>query len=107
LTELCAHPYINTANYLKLRGDLSQWDVLYDRALSLIQDAQWSAQTWSNRAEGDLLRGDKEKAIGSYLNAASIYISVRDTKNGRANAQKAATLDPSNPDLKRLSASFN
>ncbi len=102
--ELCAHPYLNTAHYLRMRGDLSKWDRLYDRALSLIQENQWQADEWSIRADGDSMLGNKPKAIGSYLTAAGIYLRIGQQDKARNNFRKAALLDPSDADLARLSA---
>lgn len=101
--ELCAHPYIDTARYLKMRGDLTNWDQLYDRALSLIQENQWQADEWSARADGDDLLGNKSKAIGSYLTAAVIYLRMGQKDKALNNFRKASHLAPSDPDLARLS----
>lgn len=61
LLELCAHPYLNTADFLRLRGDLTCWDPLYEKGLSLISENPWLAETWARRAEGDAALGEKEK----------------------------------------------
>jgi len=103
LQELCAHPYINMANYLKLSGDLSNWDQLYDRALTLIQENQWLGDEWSARGDGDSLLGNRSKAIGSYLTAAGIYLRIGQKDKALDNFRKAALLDPADTDLKHLS----
>jgi hypothetical protein len=99
--EICAHPYFNTANYLKLRGDLTHWDCLYDEALSLIQEKSWLADEWSRRAEGDLLLGNKINALVDYENSAAEYLEIEKTNLAKENLQRALTLDPDNLNLKR------
>ena len=91
--ELCAHPYINEANYLKMSGDLTFWNIFYDHALSLIQENPWLAQTWSGRAEGDLLMGDKEKALTAYTTSAFEYMSVGMRKEAIQTLQKAQNIN--------------
>jgi hypothetical protein len=100
--ELCAHPYINEANFLKLKGDLIFWDVLYDHALTLIQENPWRAQTWFNRAEGDLLIDKKQDASLAYDASAFEYLSIGMRKEGMLAFQNAQMIEstPSGPQNK-------
>jgi hypothetical protein len=92
--ELCAHPYINEANYLKIVGNLDFWDIFYDHALGLIQENPWLAQTWSGRAEGDLLVGNKKEALTAFKTSAFEYLSVGMRKETILALQKAQNIDP-------------
>ena len=100
--ELCAHPYINWADYLKLTGDLTQWEILYGRAISLIQENPWLAQTWDKRAEGELLLGNKGAAVESYITAARNYGRMGDRTKAYGEVQKARALFPQEPGLRKL-----
>ena len=102
--ELCAHPYINAADYLKLRDDLTQWDKLYDEGLSLIGEDPWLAEAWSQRAAGDLLLGEKPKALESYLLSAEIDLGLGLKEPAKTALQKVLELDPSNEKIRRINA---
>lgn len=71
--ELCAHPFLNTANYLKLRHDMLHWDSYYLQALNLIRDPRWRAETWANKAKIDLEDGKKRIAMEEYILSARNY----------------------------------
>jgi len=101
LLELCAHPYLNTANYLKLKGNLSHWDDLYNQGLSLIQENPWLAQTWEMRAEGEVELGKKREATAAYAISALQYQSAKMALEERLCLKKALFLDPSNTALRQ------
>ncbi len=44
LLQACAHPFIDTAEYLEAKGDSADSNWLYNRALLLIQDKNWRAE---------------------------------------------------------------
>ena len=73
LESLCAHPYINMANYQGSRGQWEHWDTYYERALGLIRDPRWRAETWANKADGDLKLGKTDLASQGFLGAYSDY----------------------------------
>jgi hypothetical protein len=97
MAELCAHPYINAANYLKFKGDLRNWDSFYVKSLSLIQDPKWSAETSANKAEGDLLLGDKTVALVDYLFAYQQYKKLGMGIQSEEMWRKALGLQPKTP----------
>jgi hypothetical protein len=97
--ELCAHPYINEANYLKMFGNLDFWDIFYDHSLSLIQENPWLAETWSGRAEGDLLMGNKKEAVTAFKTSAIEYYSVGMREQTILALQKAQNIDPTELDI--------
>lgn len=106
LIELCAHPYLNMADYLRLKGNLTLWDGLYDRALGLIAENPWLAETWEARGDGDLLLKEKNRALGAYEAAALNYWNCGLRTKAEKALQKASRLDPTNSGLKRLSAAL-
>jgi len=106
LLELCAHPYLNTANYLKLKGDLSNWNDLYDKGLSLIQENPWLAQTWEMRADGDVSLGNNRETAAAYVMSALQYQSVGMEKEARLCLKKALAQDPSNAKLQKALTSL-
>ena len=107
LLELCAHPYLNMANYMKLKNDFSHWDSYYLRALSLIPDPEWRAKEWSNKAEGDLKSGSLQLAVQDYVASSQEYFLSGRVGESRDNLQKALELDPRNPGLHQLITGFN
>lgn len=107
LQELCAHPYLNTANYLRFRGDLRYWDSYYLRALSLIQDSRWLAETWANKAGGDIKLKKSQIAAADYLLSAMEYRREGMMNDALESIKKAAALDPSNPAIQQAVSSFN
>jgi tetratricopeptide (TPR) repeat protein len=102
LLELCSFPFLNAANYLRLRGDMSRWDDLYDKALSLIQEKQWLGEEWAKRAEGDLAAGNKPLALGAYEMSALEFLNAGQLEKGVESLRKAAALDPPNQNLRRI-----
>ncbi len=99
--EICAHPFLNTAGYEKIHGDLSHWDWLYEKALGLIQENPWLAQTWSDRGDGDMLFGNKPEAYKCYQMSGYEYLQIRQYKNAIVPLQKALKLHPENLDIQQ------
>ena len=97
LLELCAHPYLNTANYLKFRGDLRAWDDFYEKSLSLIQEPKWSAETSVNKAEGDLLLNNKTAVLIDYIYAFEQYKKAGLPIQAEETWQKVQAMRPSTP----------
>jgi hypothetical protein len=100
--ELCAHPYLNMAHYLMLKKDMTHWNWLYDRALSLISEQPWLAGEWAKRGEGDVLLGDKKEAVGAYEISAFQYLEAGMNEKAALILQKVLTLDPKNPDASQM-----
>ena len=61
LLEACAHPYLNTASFLKAEGNLTSWDLFYVRALKFGLRKIPLQKTWDNKSEGDTCWVKKEK----------------------------------------------
>jgi hypothetical protein len=97
LLEICAHPYLHMADYLKLRGDLREWDSFYEKALSLIQDPKWSAETSAAKAEGDLALRDKTTVLVDYLFAFQQYKKAGMSIEAEEMWQKILAMQPSVP----------
>jgi hypothetical protein len=102
LLELCSHPFLNAANYMRLQGDMSRWDDLYEKALSLIQDKRWLGEEWAKRADGDLASGNKPLTLGAYEMSALEYLSAGLPEKGVESLKKAIALDPENLNLRRI-----
>lgn len=73
LLELCAHPYLNMANYLNFRADLPDWKKYYSYGINLIQEPEFQAETWEALGDADLKSKEKTRAIIEYLQAANEY----------------------------------
>ena len=93
--ELCAHPYLNMSNYLKLLGNYDHWDDYYDHALSLMRNSLWRAQTFEKKAEVDLQLGDKHLAIKDYHNSSTEFQKAGMTDKANELWLKAVKLEPS------------
>jgi hypothetical protein len=102
LFEICAHPFIITANYLRMEGDFTHWDLYYDRALSLIRENPWLAQTWYDRGKGDVRMGNKKEAEKAFLTSAFQFLSAGLNAEALHALQRAQTLDPGNPALPKI-----
>ena len=94
LQNLCAHPYINMALYLGARGQWDNWGDYFVRALGLITDLRWRAETWANKAEGDLQRDEKGRAVQDFLGAYSDYLTIGMVTEAQVMLEKASVLDP-------------
>jgi hypothetical protein len=90
------------AHYLMLKKDMTHWNWLYDRALSLISEQPWLAGEWAKRAEGDVLLGDKKEAVRAYEISAFQYLAAGMNKKADTSLQKALTLDPKNLDARQM-----
>jgi hypothetical protein len=76
LRQACASPYLNAAQYEKFHGHLEHWDWYYSKAIDLIPDPSWLAQTWVNKAEGDILMGKTIEAGNSYRLAGYYFYQL-------------------------------
>ncbi len=99
--ELCAHPYLNMAQYLLLHNDSTNWDLLDRRALELIHEDPWLAEEWSGRGDGNLHFGKKSAAAGDYENAGTEYEIAGFSEKSLKCLQKALALDPKNDNARR------
>lgn len=94
MIQLCAHPFLNMANYLKMRGNLQEWDSSYEKALDLIQDPKWAAETAEGKAEGDLILGDKTVVLADYLYSFQQYQRASMPAQAEQMWQKAFSMRP-------------
>jgi hypothetical protein len=92
LRQACANPYLNAAQYEKLQGNLTNWDWYYSRAVNLISDKNWLAQTWFDRAEGNSISGDKRQALQSYQIAAYCFTQLGQMAKAKTAQDKAKAL---------------
>jgi hypothetical protein len=89
LRQACASPYLNAAFYEKLHGHLEHWDWYYSKAVNLISEPSWLAQTWFERAEGDALMGNNLEAKKSYQSAAYYFAQLDQIQNAEIALSKA------------------
>lgn len=94
LLELCAHPYLNMVNYLKFQHDMNYWDSYYLRALSLIQDPRWRAETWAKKAEGDLMLGEIQRAAQAYFYSSKDYSQFGMENKAKEMLTKSSQISP-------------
>lgn len=66
LLELCAHPYLDTAQFLRLRNDYSRWDTYPGIASALIQDNHWLGDIWAEKGSVDKKMGRTKEALGDF-----------------------------------------
>jgi hypothetical protein len=92
LRQACASPYLNAALYEKLHGHLEHWDWYYSKAVCLISEPSWLAQTWFERAEGDALSGHKLEAQKSYQIAANYFFQLNQIQNAEIALSKAKAI---------------
>jgi hypothetical protein len=92
LRQACASPYLNAALYEKLHGHLDHWDWYYSKAVCLISEPSWLAQTWFERAEGDALTGNNLEAKKSYQIAAYYFAQLDQIQNAEIALSKAKAL---------------
>ncbi len=104
LLDTCAHPFLNIANYLKTEGNLSNWDLLYDRALSLMEEKSWIAETWDRRAEGDKFLGNTNKVLLDLENSAKKYLEDGAPDKSLRELQMALVISPNDNQAKRMIA---
>jgi hypothetical protein len=91
LRQACASPYLNAAQYEKLQRHMDHWDWYYSKAVNLIPESTWLAQTWFDRAEGDVLLGEYSEAQKSYRMAAYYFLRLGDTEKTKASLEKSKT----------------
>jgi hypothetical protein len=96
LRQACASPYLNEAQYEKLHGNLSHWDWYYSKAIDLISEPSWLAQTWFDRAEGDNLSGNNLEALQSYQIAAYCFALLGQMDKAKTALDKAKILSSTN-----------
>ncbi len=94
LYEACAHPFLNSALFLRLKGDLSNWDWFFERGLFLIRDINWQAHVWNQKATGDLFLGETEQSQQAFSNAGFLFWNSGDLSKAKENLKKALTLNP-------------
>ena len=92
MEEMLAHPFLNTANYFRAKNDLSNWDWFYDRAVQLIHDDDWLAETWTEKGNGDLQQKKYSLAAEAYQEAAGYYEKTRQEKTAAALYEKSMAL---------------
>jgi len=92
LRQACASPFLNAALYEKLHGNLTNWDWYYSKAVNLISEPSWLAQTWFARAEGDALFGNKLEAEKCYQIAAYYFAQFGQLQNAQVALEKAKVL---------------
>jgi hypothetical protein len=102
LLEACAHPYLNTASFLKAEGNLTSWDLFYVRALSLIKEESWLAETWDNKSEGDILLGEKGEVLRDYEMSAKTFLEEGNNVKATMEIQKGLLLYPQDLRLRAL-----
>ena len=91
--ETCAHPFFNTAQYLSQRGDYKNWDQLFARGLSLVQEGSWQADELSNYAKGCLASGRRADALRSYEVCAGLFEAASEPKKANAILEKIQHLN--------------
>jgi len=96
LIQACANPYLNAAYYDKLRGHFEHWDWYYSKALYLISDTSWLAQTWFDRAEGDEHQGKKLEAEKAYQIAGYYFYQLGQLDKSNIALEKAKALTVAN-----------
>jgi hypothetical protein len=96
LIQVCANPYLNAAYYDKLRGHFEHWDWYYSKALYLISDTSWLAQTWFDRAEGDEYLGEKTMAGKAYQIAGYYFYQQGQLDKSNTALEKAKSLAAKN-----------
>ncbi|HTA75993.1 MAG TPA: DUF2723 domain-containing protein [bacterium] len=96
LLQACANPYLNLAHYDKLRGHFEHWDWCYAKALYLISDTGWLAQTWFDRAEGDSYQGKKNEAGKAYQIAGYYFYQQGQLDKSNVALKKAKALVATN-----------
>jgi hypothetical protein len=109
LRQACASPYLNAALYEKLHGHLEHWDWYYSKAVNLISEPSWLAQTWFERAEGDALSGNNLEAQKSYQIAACYFAQLNQIQNAEIALSKAKALSLKSENqskIKKPSSSF-
>jgi hypothetical protein len=94
LRQACASPYLNAALYEKLHGHFEHWDWYYSKAVYLISEPSWLAQTWFERAEGDSIFGNNVEAEKSYQIAAYYFAQLNQIQNVEIALSKAKALSP-------------
>lgn len=98
LLELCAHPYLNMADYLKLRHNFDHWGELYTYGICLISDPGWRAQEEEKAAEGWLLSGNskinKKTALTYYMVSGDDYWFSGQKTKAKKMFEKAINIDP-------------
>ncbi len=99
---ICSHSFTNAANFLRLKGDMTQWDPLYNRALTLIPTPKWKAETWEQRAEGDFQTGNKDGALKAYVNSAFEFWDAGQAEGAIRTLKKALILDPASIALRQM-----
>ena len=92
LRQACASPFLNAALYEKLHGNLTNWDWYYSKAVNLISEPSWLAQTWFARAEGNALFGNKLVAEKCYQIAAYYFAQLGQLQNAQVALEKAKIL---------------
>ena len=92
LRQACASPYLNAALYEKLNGHWEHWDWYYSKAVDLISEPTWLAQTWLARAEGDAYSGNNLEAEKNYNVAAYYFIQLGQSQNAQMALKKAKNL---------------
>lgn len=78
MAQLSAHPYLNMAHFLLLKGDWVHWDSYTGIASALIQDAHWIGDIWSEKAKTDEKLGRIQEAICDYGLAMTAYKEAGD-----------------------------
>ena len=96
LLELCAHPYLNMANYLNFRSDLTSWKKYYSYGVSLIQEPKFQAETWEALGDADLKSKVETRAIVEYLLAVDEYHLAGMTSKEIECREKENSMNPYN-----------
>ncbi len=98
LLELCAYPYLNMANYLKVRHNLDHWGELCACGICLISENIWRAQEEANAAEGYLLlknsKINKKMALDYYMVSGDDYWFSGQKTKAKEMFEKAIKIDP-------------
>ncbi len=92
LRQACANPFLNAAHYEKLHGHFEHWDWYYSKAIHLISDTAWLAQTWFDQAEGDTYLGENLEAEKAYQIAGYYFYQLGQIDKANLALEKIKTL---------------